>query len=173
MLFSLLSWPRAGLQPLLYPAQLINIYSFYMCDLYLYAYILFATHVCMLVYCVNYKLLYTKYIIEEFLASTFCGGNLTKNPLEVLWKTVCRVCRGIYFLKHSSVKIIPKPLCSQKKTSPRMGWITFSLQSFRQDWIPLECKLKKTLEGFCKFSLDRACRVSNPREGWKSCAYRG
>ena len=35
-----------------YPAQLINIYSFYMCDLYivyLYAYILFATHVCMLV----------------------------------------------------------------------------------------------------------------------------
>ena len=48
-----------GLQPLLYPAQLINIYSFYMCDLYiiyleLYAYILFATHVCMLVYCVNY-----------------------------------------------------------------------------------------------------------------------
>ena len=40
-----------------YPAQLINIYSFYMCDLYiiyLYAYILFATPVCMLVYCVNY-----------------------------------------------------------------------------------------------------------------------
>ena len=41
-----------------YSAQLINIYSFYMCDLYiiyLYAYILFATYyVCMLVYCVNY-----------------------------------------------------------------------------------------------------------------------
>ena len=40
-----------------YPAQLINIYSFYICDvyiIYLYAYILFATHVCMLVYCVNY-----------------------------------------------------------------------------------------------------------------------
>ena len=40
-----------------YPAQLINIYSFYMCDLYiiyLYAYILFATYVCMVVYCVNY-----------------------------------------------------------------------------------------------------------------------
>ena len=37
--------------------QLINIYYFYMCDLYiiyLYAYILFATYVCMLVYCVNY-----------------------------------------------------------------------------------------------------------------------
>ena len=43
-----------------YPAQLINIYSFYMCDLYiiyLYAYILFATHVCMLVFCVNYYIL--------------------------------------------------------------------------------------------------------------------
>ena len=40
-----------------YPAQLINICSFYMCDLYIiykYAYILFATYVCMLVYCVNY-----------------------------------------------------------------------------------------------------------------------
>ena len=79
-----------------YPAQLINIYYFYMCDLYIihmYAYIVFATYVCMLVYCV-----YCLYIIEGFLASTFCGGNLTKNPSEVLWQTVCR---GIYFLKHS------------------------------------------------------------------------
>ena len=81
-----------------YPPQLINIYSFYMCDLYIiymYAYILFATYVCMLVYWLNY---YSIYIVEGFLASTFCGDNLTKNALEVLWPTVCR---GIYFLKHS------------------------------------------------------------------------
>ena len=112
-----------------YPAQLINIYSFYICDLYiiyLYAYFLFATHVCMLVYCVNYYI----YIIKGFLASTFCGGNLAKNPLEVLWQTVCRVCRGIYFLKHSSVKIIPKPLCSQKKQALEWGGLRFPSRVF-------------------------------------------
>ena len=110
-----------------YPAQLINIYSFYMCDLYiiyLYAYILFAIYVCMLVYCVNYYI-YNRgisgihFLWRQFNEKPF--GGIVANSLS----------RDLFSKTLLSENFSKTPL-QPKKTSPRMGWITFSLQSFRQ-----------------------------------------
>ena len=70
----------------------------------------------MLVYCVND---YIRYIIERFLASTFWGGNFAKNPLEVLWQTVCRgMCTfSKKLLSDNYFKTSPQP----KKDKPSNG----------------------------------------------------
>ena len=52
-----------------------------------------------------------------------------------------------------------------KKNKPSNGVDYVFPPEFSTRLNPAGAEIEKTLEGFCKFSLDRACRVSNPREG--------
>ena len=52
-----------------------------------------------------------------------------------------------------------------KKNKPSNGVDYVFPPEFSTRLNPAGVELKTTLEGVCKFSLDRACRVSNPGEG--------